>query len=280
MIRAVQIGLMAIATMGVCVSSASATTTQAGRLPVEGVTMALQANTHRASAARVIHSLCKSHQHIITRSGIGTHFIIRNDNYGGMRECLTNRNDWSNFTVTRSSAGGGNGEPVAYPDIFLGCSWGLCSPHSGLPRQVDRLRSLVTTWHTVQNAPGQWSVGYDIWFNRTHRVSGQDDGAELMIWLNSKGFSPNRWPVVMVDHIAWHLAHWVTGPAGRRWNYVQFRRVHATTHVERLNVQPFIRMAERYGFVRRTWWMTSVEAGFEIWHGGAGLGTTSFWARA
>jgi hypothetical protein len=34
--------------------------------------------------------------------------------------------------------------------------------------------------------------------------------------------------------------------------------------------------AERRGLMKRSWWLTSVEAGFEIWRGGVGLSTTQF----
>jgi hypothetical protein len=234
----------------------------------------------RVAADSTTRVLCGSHQHIKTANQAGaSQYIIKNDNYGGELECLSIRNDQTNFTVVKSGAGPGHIEPVAYPDIFLGCSWGVCSPHSGLPMRVDRLGSLTTSWSTIQESRGQWAVGYDIWFNRSRRVAAQADGAELMIWLNSKGFPPNTWPVVMVDHVRWHLAHWTTARAGKRWNYVQFRRVHPATRVEHLNVMPFLRIARQYGFVKPHWWLTSVEAGFEIWRGGIGLGTTSYSAR-
>jgi hypothetical protein len=232
------------------------------------------------AVASTMNVLCGSHQHIRTANQVGgTQYIVKNDNYGGELECLSNSNRRTNFTVVKSGAGPGHIEPVAYPDIFLGCSWGVCSPHSGLPKRVDRLRSVTTSWTTKQNARGQWAVGYDIWFNRSRKVSDQADGAELMIWLNSKGFSANTWPIVVIDHIRWHLAHWTTARAGKRWNYIQFRRVRPTTRIENLNVMPFLRVAMRHGFVRPRWWMTSVEAGFEIWRGGIGLGTTFFRAR-
>jgi hypothetical protein len=241
-----------------------------------------QAAAHgvRVAADPTTRVLCGSHQHIKTAKTTGKgQYIIKNDNYGGEVECLSNHNGRANFRVVKSGAGPGHIEPVAYPDIFLGCSWGVCSPRSGLPKRADRLTSLTTSWSTTQHARGQWAVGYDIWFNRSRRVSDQADGAELMIWLNSKGFRPNTWPIVVIDHIRWHLAHWTTARAGKRWNYIQFRRVHPTARIQRLNVMPFLRMAERHGFVQPRWWLTSVEAGFEIWRGGIGLGTTSFWAR-
>ena len=37
---------------------------------------------------------------------------------------------------------------------------------------------------------------------------------------------------------------------------------------------------ERAGLIRPRWWLTSIDAGFEIWRGGTGLATLSYWARA
>jgi hypothetical protein len=97
-----------------------------------------------------------------------------------------------------------------------------------------------------------------------------------MIWLKSRGFGQNRWPVVTVRHVRYHVAHWVTGHKGTRWNYIQFNRVEPVAHVRNLSARRFIWIAERHGLVSRRWWLTSVEAGFEIWRGGLGLKTYSF----
>jgi hypothetical protein len=43
---------------------------------------------------------------------------------------------------------------------------------------------------------------------------------------------------------------------------------------------PFIRRAERHGWIQPAWWLENIEAGFEPWQGGAGLATDWFWARA
>jgi cellulose 1,4-beta-cellobiosidase len=32
----------------------------------------------------------------------------------------------------------------------------------------------------------------------------------------------------------------------------------------------------RRGYIRASWYLIDVEAGFELWHGGAGLATKSF----
>lgn len=235
--------------------------------------------TPRVAEHRTI-VLCRPFKHITTISRSGAHFVVRNDNFGGRRECLSNRNDWSNFKVRVSKANARGVESMAYPNIFRGCSWGVCSPGSGMPVRVSRLDWLTTSWYTSLHASGRWAATYDIWFNRTDRVSGQDNGAELMIWLNARSFpATNRAPVVWIDHTRWRVQRWVTdGPNGKKWNYIQFRRLRPVTHVRRLKLVPFIRFSRRFGWIRRSWWLTGVEAGFEIWRGGAGLATTLFWA--
>jgi Glycosyl hydrolase family 12 len=223
--------------------------------------------------------LCGRYQHITTKAN-GVRYVVRNDDYGHRGECIATAGRRPDFTVIRSGARIGQYEPAAYPNVFYGCSWGICTARSGLPRRVDTLRSLVTSWTLAEHAAGRWGAGYDIWFDRVRRTSGQSHGAELMIWLNSRGFGRNTWPVVVVGNARYHLAHWKAGPAGQKWNYIQFRAVRPTAKVKDLSVLPFIRVAERDGFIRPRWWLTSVEAGFEIWKGGVGLGTRSFSVRA
>ncbi len=223
--------------------------------------------------------MCRPYQHVTTASSAGVRYVVRNDNYGHERECILDRAGRPGFVVVSSAARASHAEPVAYPDIFVGCSWGVCSPRSGLPMRVGRVRSLVTSWSTRLRAGGQWSAGYDIWFDRTRSVSGQSRGAELMIWLNARGLGPNQWPVLDVDHQSWHLAHWITSHQGRRWTYLQFRLARSAASVRDLEVRPFIMAAEHAGLIRPGWWLVAVEAGFEIWRGGAGLRTTGFSVR-
>ncbi len=250
----------------------------AGVTAVAVVAVSSSGVTHASSRDSRAFTLCKTYQHMTVRRG-SDQYIVRNDNYGRDKECLANQGQAANFAVTKSSARASRVEPVAFPNIFAGCSWGLCSPRSVLPLRADRISSLVTTWHTTTKARGTWGAGYDIWFARKPARSGQSGGAEMMIWLNSRGFGLNTWPVVVIDHVRWHLAHWVTGGHGKRWNYIQFRRVASTSKVTNLRVKPFIAAAERYRLIKPRWWLTSVEAGFEIWRGGVGLRTTQFMVR-
>jgi hypothetical protein len=148
-----------------------------------------------------------------------------------------------------------------------------------MPVRVSRLKSLNTSWYTSLHASGRWAATYDIWFDRTGRISGQNDGAELMLWINTRGFGHvSRALIVNVVHTRWRLMHWVVVRGGKSWNYIQFRRVHPAAHVHRLALRPFIQLCKRLRWIGHSWWLTGVEAGFEIWRGGAGLATTRFWA--
>ena len=224
--------------------------------------------------------LCGRYQHIITFGPHSRRYIVRNDDYGlSDHECIRNFGRLPNFTVVRSTARGGQSEPVAYPYIFTGCSGRLCTPGSGFPRRAGLIRSLLTSWSAGVHAHGVWGAGIDLWFARRRGLSGQEGGAEVMLWINSRGFGANLWPVVTVDHTGWHLAQWPTGHHGDSWQYVQFRRVVSTSGIRRLNLAPFIKVAEQRGFISPRWWLTGVEAGFEIWRGGVGLRTNGFSAQ-
>jgi hypothetical protein len=178
-------------------------------------------------------------------------FVVRNDNFGGRSECLKNHAMLPNFKVTRSAADAHGPESLAFPDIFIGCNWGICSPDTTLPARVSRVRRAETSWYTRQRASGIWNVAYDIWFNKTPITSGQANGAEIMIWLNAHHFPPPRWaPIVWEDHARYYFVHWRPYRHGVSWNYMQFRRVHPARSVTHLRLEPFMQTAERMGLLK------------------------------
>jgi hypothetical protein len=50
--------------------------------------------------------------------------------------------------------------------------------------------------------------------------------------------------------------------------------------VKEFDLRAFTRDAIRRGYIRQDWYLISVEAGFELWQGGAGLETVNFSAAA
>jgi hypothetical protein len=224
--------------------------------------------------------LCHRYQHVAVTTSRGAQFVVKNDNFGGHRECLVVRGRWPNFTVTHSPVPTWHAKPQAYPFILRGCSWGTCSADSGLPRRVQALRRPQATWDTTQVPHGRWDAAFDIWFGRHPMSTGQARGAELMIWLGARRIGvPARTPVVHIDHARWYLEHWRACHLGDCWNYIQFRRVQPVRRVHRLRLQPFIGRGEKRGWIRPGWWLENIEAGFELWQGGRGLATDRFWAR-
>ena len=229
-----------------------------------------------------VSDLCGRYQHFRVTTAQGAHFVVKNDNYGGQRECLAVQGDSPNFTVTQSQLPGWHAKPQAYPFILRGCSWGTCSaPDSSLPKQVSALRRPVATWDTTQVPKGEWDAAFDIWFGTHPMTTGQADGAEIMIWLNARRIPvPPRTPIVHVGHVRFYLLHWRACHGGTCWNYIQFRRVWPVLRVRKLHLLPFIHRAGKRGWIQPAWWLENIEAGFELWQGGAGLGTDWFWARA
>ncbi len=240
-----------------------------------------------ASAAKrqrpVSFSFCRRYQHLNVGNSLGTRYTVYNDMFGSPTQCLANSNRWSNFQVAKSAAFSRNQEPQAFPDIYYGCSRGWCSPDTVLPLRVYALNRPETSWYTTDRAGGQWDVAYDLWFSRTRQISGQPNGAELMIWLNERGsrvptYDGGRY--LRIAGTSWYMDHWRPCRQRTCWNYVRFWRVHRTSQVSHLWLDPFIRSAEGKRLIERSWWLDSIAAGYEIWRNGTGLATTWFSARA
>jgi Glycosyl hydrolase family 12/Cellulose binding domain len=208
----------------------------------------------------------------------GGAYTVQNNEWGsGARECLA-VGGAGGFTVTRSAiANSTSGAPGGYPSIYRGCHWGSCTPHSGLPVPVSRLLSpgtVTTTWATAQPGAGAYDVAYDIWFSRAPSTGGQPDGAELMIWLNHHG--PVRPFGTQVSTAAIGGRSYDVWFGKQAWNTISYSMVAGTTSVRDLDIGQFAADALRRGYIQKSWYLIDVEAGFELWQGGAGLTTDSF----
>ena len=73
---------------------------------------------------------------------------------------------------------------------------------------------------------------------------------------------------MVIDRRHWQIEHWETAnpTTGARWPLIIFRLVHQREHVSHLALKPFFRRAEAMGLLSRNWWLTAVEAGFEVSH--------------
>ena len=95
-----------------------------------------------------------------------------------------------------------------------------------------------------------------------------------MIWLRYS--KPSWWkglyPTVKIDGAKWYVVPHTTSPGNY---YISFRRATPVASAK-LRIAPFMAAAKRFGAVRKSWLLWSVQAGFEIWSGGKGLAITKF----
>jgi Glycosyl hydrolase family 12 len=209
-------------------------------------------------------------------------YTLQNNEWGsGAQESVTTSGNVG-FTVTNSSISNAtNAAPGGYPSVYAGCHWGNCTS-GGLgahPVQVTTLTSpgtVTTSWKTTQpGGSAAYDVAYDLWFNHTPAATGQPDGAELMVWLNHHGpVQPfgSQVGTATIGGVSYQV--WEGGqPWGDTITYVM---ASPATSVRDLDVGGLAAGAVRRGYIKNSWYLIDVEAGFELWRGGAGLTTDSF----
>ncbi|GAA1981186.1 GH12 family glycosyl hydrolase domain-containing protein [Catenulispora subtropica] len=205
----------------------------------------------------------------------GDYLIQANEWNSTAQQCITYTGGtaWSVSTADFNLST--SGAPATYPSIYKGCHWGLCTAGSGMPIQVSKLGSATSSWSTTQPGSGAYDVAYDIWFNSTPTTSGQPDGTEVMIWINSRGgvqpfgsqtgtstAAGRNWNVWTGQQTSWKIISYVLNPGA--------------TSVTDLDVKALIQDAVARGSINPAHYLIDAEAGFEIWQGGQGLATTNF----
>ncbi len=242
-------------------------------LAVVAVSSAAVAGITVGSAQAATTQLCQ----LQTAAVAGGAYNVQNNEWGsGAPECVTTDGS-ADFTVANSSiANATNGAPGGYPSIYRGCHWGDCTPGSGLPIQVSAMHPGVVTsnWNTTQTAAGAYDVAYDIWFNQTATTPGQPNGAELMVWINHNGLPQpfgSKVATTTVDGVSYDV--WF---GNQGWNTISYVRTSPTASVTGLDIDDLTADALSRAYIQNSWFLIDVEAGFELWQGGAGLATNSF----
>jgi hypothetical protein len=223
-------------------------------------------------------TLCNSQ----TASVDGGAYTVDNNEWGsGAYECITTNGNAEFRMVNSSIANGQDGAPGGYPDIYKGCFYGACTSGSGLPIRVSAIRAgtVTTSWRTAQPKGGSiYNAAYDIWFNKTRSTGGGEaNGLELMVWLNHHGPKRPYGSEVASDVSIGGRSYdvWYGGRAGR-YGTVTYEMTSGVRSVRNLDLRPFEANAVGRGYLRRSWYLISVQAGFEDWQNGTGLATKSF----
>ena len=217
-----------------------------------------------------------------TASVAGGTYIVQNNEYdSSASECVTTDGN-ADFTVANSGiANATNGSPGAYPSIYQGCHWGNCSSGglTSTPIEVSSLTTgkVTTSWSTTQpGGSSDYDVAYDIWFNQTPTTSGQPNGTELMVWLNHNGpVQPFGSEVASNVSLGGHTYNIWEGTQSS-WDTVTYDMTSGATSVSNLDIGTLTQDMVSRGYTKSSWYLIDIEAGFELWQGGAGLATNSF----
>jgi chitodextrinase len=228
------------------------------------------------SIAAVVVSAPAAHAEVIcdqfaTRTIQNGRYVVQNNRWGASTtQCIDVTT--TGFTVTQANHNNAtNGAPAAYPSVYLGCHYTNCSTGSNLPIQVSQISS-ATSSIGYTFAGGTFNASYDIWLDPSPRRDGQN-AAEIMIWFNRQGsIQPIGSPVgnttvggrtwqVWQGNVGWSVTSYVAPAPIPSWSF---------------SVLDFIADVRSRGTIQNSWYLTSIQAGFEPWIGGAGLAVNSF----
>ena len=212
----------------------------------------------------------------------GGSYVVQNNEFGSRAPECVSTDGGADFAVANSSIGNAtNGAPGAYPSIYQGCHWGNCSSGrlSAHPVVVSGLTpgTVTTSWSTTQpGGSSAYDAAYDIWFNQTPTTTGQPNGSELMVWLNHNGpVQPFGSEVASNVTLGGHTYNIWAGTQSS-WGIITYDMTSPATSVANLDVGTLAQDMVRRGYTKSSWYLIDVEAGFELWQGGAGLTTNSF----
>lgn len=163
----------------------------------------------------------------------------------------------------------------AFPSVVMGWQWGDWSPDSGLGVRVGT--PVQTRWAVTSTGRGRYDVTYDLWLHDVPHPGDNNPTDEIMIWLDSYGISPTGTKMtttpVVISGYPWNVYY---GPqATGNWDYIAFESPTKLQSVN-LDLRAFTDYCVSKGWVSDREFLTSVEAGAEIWHGQDQLDTTEF----
>ncbi|MEU5879541.1 cellulose binding domain-containing protein [Spirillospora sp. NPDC047279] len=200
-------------------------------------------------------------------------YVVQNNRWGTSAEqCVETTG--SGFRVTRADGSvSTSGPPKSYPSVYLGCHYTNCSPGSPLPAQISGIGSLNSSVTFGYVGGAIYDAAYDIWLDPTPRKDGVNR-TEIMIWFNRVGqVQPVGRAVgtATVGGRSWEV--WTGNNGGN--DVISFVAPAAISGWS-FDVMDFVDQAIGHGLATSSWYVTSVQAGFEPWQNGAGLSVGSF----
>lgn len=203
-------------------------------------------------------------------------YVVQNNRWGTTaQQCINATSNGFEITTLNGSSPT-NGAPTAYPSIFFGCHYTNCSPGTNLPIQVSQISSATSSISYRYVSGATYNASYDIWLDPSPKRDGVNQ-MEIMIWLNRQGPIQPIGSVVGTANLAGRS--WEVWRGSNGSNNVISYVAQSTTSSLNFSVMDFINDTRNRGAITNSWYLTSIQAGFEPWQGGVGLAVTSFSAN-
>ncbi|WP_410639130.1 GH12 family glycosyl hydrolase domain-containing protein [Amycolatopsis sp. lyj-346] len=206
---------------------------------------------------------------------IGGRYVVMNNRWGSSAQQCINVTG-SGFRIQTQQGSTSGGAPLSYPAVYVGCHYTNCSPGTNLPRQLSRIGSASSSINYSYVGNSVFNASYDIWLDPTPKTNGVNQ-MELMIWFNRTGpIQPigSRVGTTTIGGRGWEV--WQGNNGG---NDVVSYVAQSTISGWSFNVMNFVNDVDNRTRVDRSWYLTSIQAGFEPWSGGVGLAVNSFSAN-
>ncbi|MET8045298.1 cellulose binding domain-containing protein [Micromonospora sp. NPDC005215] len=202
-------------------------------------------------------------------------YVVQNNRWGTTAQQCINVTSSGFEITTLNGSSPTNGAPTAYPSVFFGCHYTNCSPGTNLPIQVSQISS-ATSSISYRYVNGTYNASYDIWLDPSPKRDGVNQ-MEIMIWLNRQGQIQPIGSVVGTTNLAGRTWEVWRGSNGSN-NVISYVAPSAISSLN-FSVLDFINDVRNRGAINNSWYLTSIQAGFEPWQGGVGLAVTSFSAN-
>ena len=201
-------------------------------------------------------------------------YVVQNNawnNPGGQAITVSD----TGFTITTENGSAPtNGAPLGYPSVYLGWHYGTGSPGSPLPGQLSQIHTATSSISYTYPSSGTYDASYDIWLNPTPITTGVNQ-QEIMIWFNHTGPVQPVGSVVGTSTIdGKSFTVWEGSNGGN--NVVSYVATSPMTSWNNFDVMGFVDNTETLEPVTNSWYLTSIQAGFEPWSGSVGASVDSF----
>jgi hypothetical protein len=200
-------------------------------------------------------------------------YVVMNNRWGTSAQQCINVTSTGFAITSQQGVGNTSGAPVSYPAVYYGCHYTKCSPGSSLPMQVSSISTATSSigYNFVSGAT--YDAAYDIWLDPAPKTDGVNQ-MEIMIWFNRQGsiqpigsvvgnatVGGRTWQVWRGSNGSNNVISYVAPSPLTGWNF---------------SVLDFIGDVRSRGAITNSWYLTSIQAGFEPWIGGTGLAVTTF----